>query len=56
MPPTSVALAVRTRALTPTVAVLLAAFFNFLGAALSATLALAVSQTWVQPSAAAPTA
>ena len=33
---TSVALAVRTRALTPTVAVLLAAVFNFIGALLSA--------------------
>ncbi|MEN3345771.1 MAG: inorganic phosphate transporter, PiT family [Arthrobacter sp.] len=44
---TSVALAVRTRALTPTVAVLLAATFNFIGAALSATFALAVSSTWV---------
>ena len=44
----SVALAVRTRALTPTVAVLLAGFFNFIGAGLSAALALAVSQTWVQ--------
>lgn len=45
---TSVALAVRTRALTPTVAVLLAGLFNFIGAALSATLALAVSRTWIQ--------
>jgi PiT family inorganic phosphate transporter len=44
---TSVALAVRTRALTPTVAVLLAGLFNFIGAALSATLALAVSRSWV---------
>ena len=44
----AVALAVRTRALTPTVAVLLAGLFNFIGAALSATLALAVSQTWVR--------
>jgi len=44
----SVALAVRTRALTPTVAVLLAGFFNFIGAGLSAALALAVSRTWVQ--------
>lgn len=43
----SVAVAVRTRALTPSVAVLLAAFFNFLGALLSATLALAISQTWI---------
>ena len=44
----AVALAVRTRALTPTVAVLLAAFFNFIGAGLSAALALAISQSWVQ--------
>ena len=44
---TSVALAVRTRALTPSVAVLLAAFFNFVGALLSASLAVAVSQTWI---------
>ncbi|MET1063514.1 MAG: inorganic phosphate transporter, partial [Arthrobacter sp.] len=36
----SVALAVRTRALTPTVAVLLAGFFNFVGAGLSAALTL----------------
>ncbi len=36
----SVATAVRTRALTPTVAVLLAAFFNLLGALLSTSLAL----------------
>ena len=44
----SVALAVRNRALTPTVAVLLAGFFNFIGAGLSAALALAVSRTWMQ--------
>ena len=44
----AVALAVRTRALTPTVAVLLAGFFNFIGAGLSAALALAISQAWVQ--------
>ncbi|MFN3922287.1 MAG: anion permease, partial [Pseudarthrobacter sp.] len=44
---TSVALAVRTRALTPSVAVLLAAFFNFVGALLSAGLAVAVSQAWI---------
>lgn len=44
---TSVALAVRTRALTPSVAVLLAAFFNFLGALLSASLAVTISQTWI---------
>ncbi len=45
---TSVALAVRTRALTPTVAVLLAGIFNFTGAALSAALALQLSRTWIQ--------
>lgn len=45
---TSVALAVRNRALTPTVAVLLAGVFNFIGAGLSAALALQVSQTWVR--------
>ncbi|UUL76605.1 inorganic phosphate transporter [Pseudarthrobacter sp. Fe7] len=44
---TSVALAVRNRALTPTVAVLLAAFFNFVGALLSALLAVAASRTWI---------
>ena len=44
----AVALAVRTRALTPTVSVLLAAFFNFVGAGLSAALTFAVSQAWVQ--------
>jgi len=43
----SVALAVRTRALTPTVAVLLASLFNFIGAVLSAALLLAVSQAWL---------
>ena len=43
----SVALAVRTRALTPTVAVILASLFNFIGAGLSAALALAVSQAWL---------
>ncbi len=43
----SVALAVRTRALTPTVAVLLAALFNFVGAAVSATLALEISRSWI---------
>ncbi len=43
----SVALAVRNRALTPTVAVLLAGLFNFIGAGLSAALALEVSRTWV---------
>ncbi|VXB90470.1 putative low-affinity inorganic phosphate transporter [Arthrobacter sp. 9AX] len=44
---TAVALATRTRALTPSVAVLLAAFFNFIGALLSATLAVGVSQNWI---------
>ncbi|WP_426997748.1 inorganic phosphate transporter [Pseudarthrobacter sp. N5] len=43
----SVALAVRTRALTPTVAVLLAALFNFLGALLSAALAVAATARWI---------
>jgi PiT family inorganic phosphate transporter len=45
--PNAVALAVRTRALTPTVAVLLAAFFNLLGALLSASVVVAVSHTWI---------
>jgi PiT family inorganic phosphate transporter len=44
---TAVALSVRTRALTPSVAVLLAALFNFVGAALSTALALAVSRHWI---------
>ncbi|MGZ4660782.1 MAG: anion permease [Arthrobacter sp.] len=44
---TSVALAVRNRALTPSVGILLAAFFNFVGALLSALLAVAVSRTWI---------
>ena len=44
---TSVALAVRNRALTPSVAILLAAFFNFVGALLSAMLAVAASRTWI---------
>lgn len=44
---TSVALAVRNRALTPSVGVLLAAFFNFVGALLGALLAVAVSRTWI---------
>lgn len=44
---TAVALAVRTRALTPSIAVLLAAFFNLLGALLSAALAISVAQHWV---------
>ncbi|MGX5715525.1 anion permease [Arthrobacter sp. MAHUQ-56] len=43
----SVALAVRNRALTPSVGVLLAAFFNFVGALLSALLAVAVSRSWI---------
>ena len=44
---TSVALAVRNRALTPSVAVLLAAFFNFVGSLVSAVLAVAVSRSWI---------
>jgi PiT family inorganic phosphate transporter len=44
---TSVALAVRTRALTPSVAVLLAALFNFVGALISATAVIAISHTWI---------
>ncbi|MET3719572.1 MULTISPECIES: inorganic phosphate transporter [unclassified Arthrobacter] len=44
---TSVALAVRTRALTPTVGVLLAAFFNLVGALLSASIVVSVSHTWI---------
>ncbi|WP_255769167.1 inorganic phosphate transporter [Pseudarthrobacter sulfonivorans] len=44
---TAVALAVRTRALTPTVAVLLAALFNLVGALLSASIVVAVSHTWI---------
>ena len=43
----AVALPTRTRSLTPSVAVLLAAVFNFIGALLSAGLAVAVSQTWI---------
>lgn len=43
----AVALATRTRALTPSVAVLLAAFFNFAGALLSAGFAVAVTQQWI---------
>ncbi|CAM3132430.1 Low-affinity inorganic phosphate transporter 1 [Arthrobacter ulcerisalmonis] len=43
----AVAVAARTRALTPSVAVLLAAFFNLLGALLSASLAVAASQAWI---------
>lgn len=44
---TAVALSVRTRALTPSIAVLLAALFNFVGAALSGGFALATSQSWI---------
>lgn len=40
----TVAVAVRTRALTPTIAVVLAAFFNLLGASLSAGFALALHE------------
>lgn len=43
----AVALATRTRALTPSIAVLLAAFFNFVGALLSAGFAVAVTQQWI---------
>lgn len=44
---TAVALSVRTRALTPSVAVVLAAVFNFAGVLLSGGFALVFSQTWV---------
>lgn len=44
---TAVALAVRTRALTPSIAVLMAAFFNLVGALMSAMLAVIVAHTWV---------
>lgn len=44
---TAVALSVRTRALTPSVAVLLAAVFNFAGVLLSGGFALIFSQSWV---------
>lgn len=44
---TAVALSVRTRALTPSVAVLLAALFNFAGAVVSGSFALATSQDWI---------
>ncbi|MEE2521953.1 inorganic phosphate transporter [Pseudarthrobacter sp. J75] len=44
---TAVALSVRTRALTPSIAVLLAAFFNLIGGLLSATLAVSVANSWV---------
>ena len=44
---TAVALSVRTRALTPSVAVVLAAVFNFAGVLLSGGFALVFSQSWV---------
>jgi inorganic phosphate transporter, PiT family len=44
---TAVALSVRTRALTPSVAVVLAAVFNFAGVLLSGGFALIFSQSWV---------
>ncbi len=44
---TAVALPVRTRALTPSVAVVLAAVFNFAGVLLSGGFALIFSQAWV---------
>lgn len=43
----SVATAVRTRALTPSVAVVLAALFTAAGALLSSSLAVAVSELWI---------
>ncbi|MGG5172875.1 inorganic phosphate transporter [Pseudarthrobacter sp. J1738] len=43
----AVALAVRTNALTPSIAVLLAAMFNALGVLISVPFALAISQSWV---------
>lgn len=43
----SVTTAVRTRALTPTIAVLLAAVFNLVGALLGTTLALLISDEWI---------
>ncbi|MFJ4262784.1 anion permease [Paenarthrobacter nicotinovorans] len=43
----AVALSTRTRALTPSVAVLLAAVFNFVGAMLSGTFVLAFTQSWI---------
>lgn len=43
----SVTMAVRTRALTPTIAVLLAALFNLAGAMLGTTLALLISTEWI---------
>lgn len=44
---TAVALSVRTRALTPSVAVVLAAVFNFAGVLLSGGFAMIFSQAWV---------
>lgn len=44
---TAVALSTRTRALTPSIAVLLAAIFNFVGAMLSGTFILAFTQSWI---------
>ncbi|MBO1269733.1 inorganic phosphate transporter [Arthrobacter cavernae] len=43
----AVALSTRTRALTPSVAVLLAAIFNFVGAVLSGGFVLALTQSWI---------
>ncbi|WP_416430281.1 anion permease [Paenarthrobacter nicotinovorans] len=43
----AVALSTRTRALTPSIAVLLAAVFNFVGAMLSGTFVLAFTQSWI---------
>ncbi|MDI2036056.1 inorganic phosphate transporter [Paenarthrobacter nitroguajacolicus] len=43
----AVALSTRTRALTPSIAVLLAAVFNFVGAMLSGTFVLAFTQAWI---------
>ena len=43
----AVATAVRTRALTPSIAVVLVAFFNFAGAMISTGLALLVSEAWI---------
>ncbi|MFJ5958315.1 anion permease [Paenarthrobacter sp. NPDC092416] len=43
----AVALSTRTRALTASIAVLLAAIFNFVGAMLSGTFVLAFTQSWI---------
>ncbi|MFE4196228.1 anion permease [Paenarthrobacter sp. NPDC056912] len=43
----AVALSTRTRALTPSIAVLLAAVFNFVGAMLSGSFVLAFTQSWI---------